>query len=76
MGPNLYATPPEAFTHFHQDGHGTVDSGHLVLSGTNEVVILRRLPEAHKLNAYKIIGFPDPEKMLYNEPHSDKLVSA
>ena len=33
MGPNLYVTPPASFTAFHQDGHGTVDSGHVCLSG-------------------------------------------
>jgi len=41
MGPNLYITPPASFTHFHQDGHGTVDSGHLCLAGFNEVVMLK-----------------------------------
>ena len=39
------------FTQTHQDGHGTVDSGHSNLSGYYEVVMLRRLPECHKLNA-------------------------
>ena len=41
MGPNLYVTPPGSFTHFHQDGHGTVDSGHQCLRGRNEVVMLQ-----------------------------------
>lgn len=48
MGPNLYITPPGSYTIFHQDGHGTVDSGHLCLSGYNEVIILRQLTETHK----------------------------
>lgn len=43
MGPNLYVTPPGSYTDFHLDGFGTVDSGHLCLSGYNEVVMLRRL---------------------------------
>ena len=43
------------FTLIHQDGHGTVDSGHSNLSGYNEVVMLRRLPECHKLNACALI---------------------
>ena len=47
MGPNLYITPARAFTHLHQDGHGTVDSGHQCLTGYNEVVMLRRLDEVH-----------------------------
>ena len=42
-------------TQIHQDGHGTVDSGHSNLSGYNEVVMLRRLPECHKLNACALI---------------------
>ena len=55
MGPNLYVTPPAAFTHFHQDGHGTVDSGHLCLNGYNEVVMLRRLTERHKKHALLVL---------------------
>lgn len=44
FGPNLYLTVPGAFTGFHMDGNGTVDSGHSCISGPNEVVMLRRLP--------------------------------
>lgn len=36
MGPNMYLTPPGSFTSFHQDGFGTVDSGHTCISGTLE----------------------------------------
>ena len=89
MGPNLYVTPPSTFTHFHQDGHGTVDSGHLCMSGFNEVVMLRRLTERHKQHALMILtgGFgaeEDGKKKearpayfdgLYSEPHGDLLVS-
>jgi hypothetical protein len=84
----MYVTPPASFTHFHQDGHGTVDSGHLCLSGYNEVVILRRLTERHKKHALMILtgdldveenkpNMHDPPKYydgLYEEPHADKLV--
>eukprot|EP00980_Cylindrotheca_fusiformis_P021651 scaffold8505_cov130-Cylindrotheca_fusiformis.AAC.17 len=83
MGPNLYVTPPAAFTHFHQDGHGTVDSGHLCLSGYNEVVMLRRLTERHKKHALMILTGDLDEALddcapsffdgLYQEPHADKL---
>lgn len=74
--PNLYITPPAAFTHFHQDGFGTVDSGHLCLSGFNEVVMLRRLPEEHKRKALEIFtsnnGIPTNNyDALYGLPHSD-----
>ena len=43
------------YTQFHQDGHGTVDSGHSCLNGYNEVVMLRRLPECHKRQACQLI---------------------
>lgn len=55
MGPNLYITPPGSFTQFHQDGHGTVDSGHQCLRGSNEVVMLRRMDEANKRRALRIL---------------------
>jgi len=77
MGPNLYITPPDTFTHFHQDGFGTVDSGHLCLNGYNEVVMLRRLPERHKHHALHILNGNDRRSKLveydalYGMPHSD-----
>jgi hypothetical protein len=73
-GPNLYICPPGGFTHIHQDGHGTVDSGHLCLSGYNEVVILRRLPERHKYNAVDILNRTVGGNFapLYNLPHDDE----
>lgn len=80
-------TPPATFTHFHQDGHGTVDSGHLCISGFNEVIMLRRLTERHKQHALMILtGDFGGEKQvkdtptyfdgLYEEPHGDQLVSS
>ena len=79
MGPNLYISPGGGFTHLHQDGHGTVDSGHYVVSGYNEVLILRRMPERHKQNASNMMPGAaagsgrrkqeyDP---LYSLPHGD-----
>ena len=35
----------------HVLGFGTVDSGHLCVSGYNEVILLRRLPKGHDTNA-------------------------
>ena len=84
----MYITPPAAFTYFHQNGHGTVDSGHWCLSGYNEVVMLRRLTERHKKHALMILtgNLDNYEKSskadlppkyfdgLYQEPHGDKLV--
>ena len=77
MGPNLYITPPGSYTIFHQDGHGTVDSGHLCLSGYNEVIILRRLTETHKKNAMKILNGNDypVDDALYHLPHAERTVS-
>jgi hypothetical protein len=77
MGPNLYATPPEAFTQCHQDGHGTVDSGHLCLAGYNEVVMIRRLSQRHKLHALALLKGKDAGLRydgLYDFPHGDGLV--
>jgi hypothetical protein len=48
QGPNMYITPPGSFTFFHEDGFGTVDSGHQSLAGLNEVVMLSRI-EDHAL---------------------------
>jgi len=78
MGPNLYISPPTAFTHFHQDGRGTTDSGHLCLSGHNEVIMLRRLTETHKCHALQLLmgGKVDPRGILYGLPHRDGVVSS
>ena len=79
MGPNLYIAPPGAFTHFHQDGHGTVDSGHFCMSGFNEVVITRRLTERSKRHALRILTGADKNPKgqtfegLYDLPHADNL---
>eukprot|EP00956_Cyclotella_meneghiniana_P028198 scaffold64965_cov79-Cyclotella_meneghiniana.AAC.16 len=71
MGPNLYMTPPSSFTQFHQDGHGTVDSGHYCCRGYNEVVMLRRLPERHKHNALHLLHRTpsSSSSYLYEKPH-------
>ena len=66
------------YTQVHQDGHGTVDSGHSNLSGYNEVVMLRRLPECHKRNACQMVPAPESrqstaqaQNILYKLPHDD-----
>ena len=78
MGPNLYQTPPGGFTQFHQDGHGTVDSGHLCLEGYNEVVMLRRMDEVHKEHALHFLKCNERREgselqydALYGLPHHD-----
>lgn len=70
MGPNAYVTPSGGYTQTHHDGNGTVNSGHVCLSGYNEVIMLRRLPERHKVNAMAILS-PDGVNVcdLWNEPH-------
>ena len=64
----------------HQDGHGTVDAGHSCLSGYNEVVMLRRLPECHKRKACQLVPLKlsdDTQQknqalnILYRLPHDD-----
>jgi hypothetical protein len=70
MGPNSYVTPGGGFTQTHQDGHGTVNSGHVCLSGYNEVIMLRRLPTRHKERAMEILKSGGAERYnLWNEPH-------
>jgi hypothetical protein len=66
------------FTQVHQDGHGTVDSGHSCLLGYNEVVILRRLPDCHKHNACRMVpslkectADEKAHNMLFRLPHDD-----
>eukprot|EP00554_Chaetoceros_debilis_P012240 CAMPEP_0194110982 /NCGR_PEP_ID=MMETSP0150-20130528/10091_1 /TAXON_ID=122233 /ORGANISM="Chaetoceros debilis, Strain MM31A-1" /LENGTH=1306 /DNA_ID=CAMNT_0038800289 /DNA_START=328 /DNA_END=4248 /DNA_ORIENTATION=+ len=77
MGPNLYVTPPGSFTHFHQDGHGTVDSGHMCIDGYNEVIMLRRMSEDHKRQALHLLHYNDRRQKnihydaLYGLPHHD-----
>jgi hypothetical protein len=73
MGPNLYVTPPGSYTDFHLDGFGTVDPGHLCLSGYNEVVMLRRLNTDDQKKAKEILtGSADGVR---RHPHgSDNVV--
>lgn len=70
MGPNLYMAPGGAFTGFHQDGTGTVDSGHSCLTGYNEVVMLRRLPENHKVYAMSFVE----DGAVYGLPHDRQVM--
>lgn len=72
MGPNFYATVGGSYTQLHQDGHGTVDSGHYVLQGYNEVIMLRRMPESHKRYACEIANRGETTfDALYGLPHAD-----
>jgi hypothetical protein len=75
MGPYLYVTPPSPLTYFHQDGHGTVDSGHYCMSGYNEVIMMRRLTERHKQHAlWLLTGKADSPEFfdgLYGLPHAE-----
>ncbi len=57
FGPLIYAGVGGAFTPFHEDGLGTVDSGHLCLTGYNDVVILRRLEGDARKDAADKLGF-------------------
>ncbi len=77
MGPNLHVTPPGSFTHFHQDGHGTADSGHMCIDAYNEVIMLRRMSEDHKRQALHYLHYDDRRRnaiqydALYGLPHYD-----
>lgn len=80
MGPNLYVTPGSTYTSLHQDGLGTVDSGHSCLYGNNEVFMLRRLPEIHKQKACSMVPTKETDSLtalvvsdntMYRLPHDD-----
>ena len=74
MGPNLYITPPGGRTWFHEDGHGTVDSGHQCLTGHNEVIMLRRVvDEPTRLNALSRLNHG--EALDNTRPHDDATLS-
>ena len=75
MGPILYLSPPGSFTQFHQDGYGSVDSGHQCIEGYNEVVMLRRLPEVHKKHAMNILCGNQDYDALLALPHRNVCVN-
>jgi hypothetical protein len=50
---------------------GTVDSGHLCLTGYNEVVMLRRLPSPN----HEKVAMGDDIEYLLDLPHTDVPVS-
>lgn len=63
------------------DGHGTVDSLHLCLSGYNEVILLKRLEEQEALEAVRILTGTETDERakgslahqtLYGEPHQQE----
>lgn len=57
MGPMFYIGTGGAFTSFHEDGVGAVDSVHLNITGCNEVIILRRLTGEQREHASQILKF-------------------
>jgi hypothetical protein len=50
------------------------DSGHFCITGYNEVVMLRRLPERHKLHACQMAPGFEKYDPLYDTPHADSQV--
>jgi hypothetical protein len=45
------------------------DSGHFCIQGYNEVLMLRRLPERHKLHACQMVPGFEKYNPLYDLPH-------
>ena len=74
MGPNLYFG--EGFTFFHQDGHGTVDSGHLNLTGFSDVIMLHggMTPE-QKEHAMQLLCAASNTNFWRGLPHDTQSVS-
>ena len=84
FGPLVFVASPNAFTGFHQDMYGTVDSVHYCHSGCNEVVMLRRLTDAQKKDAMQILFSKSPGDAAASDattnvltvlPHSPRSVS-
>jgi hypothetical protein len=68
MGPNLLISPPGGFTHLHLDGSGTADSGHLCLSGWNEIILFDRMSTDDMETITKRIG-PEENYTTEKRPH-------
>jgi hypothetical protein len=51
-----------------------IDSGHFVIKGRNEVVMLRRMSERHKLDVANLLARFSNYDALYQEPHDDGQV--
>lgn len=71
----FFNTSISYFFHF-QHTQGTVDSGHFCLSGYNEVLMIRRIVERHKIHAVELLmGKELPaEDILYGLPHCNDQV--
>jgi hypothetical protein len=67
MGPFLYITIGGSFTVFHKDGNGSVDSGHTVISGHNEVFMIRKLNDSEE-DQFRIIMNLD-ESLAHDAVH-------
>jgi hypothetical protein len=65
--------PGGAFTALHRDGMGTVDSGHTVAAGWNEVIMLRRTTGPEINEAMQIYHLQSASATEYIEglPHED-----
>lgn len=71
FGPNVYITPAGNFTSLHQDGNGTVDSGHFCHKGHNDVIMMQRGTEKQMKEIENILvgqGCYDPAV-----PHSNGI---
>jgi hypothetical protein len=67
MGPDIFLGVPGAYTRFHVDGAGTVDSGHWCISGFNEVIMFRKLPEKKQADLLRFLGVVSPAANM--KPH-------
>lgn len=73
MGPYLFITRPGPITTFHKDGFGSVDSGHLCLSGYNEIIMFPSLADWQEKKVLEICG--ENAKSAFTEPHETTGVS-
>lgn len=61
-------TKPTTFTYFHQDGNGTVDSGHYCHKGYNDVILFGRLSNNQEKQMEAILFGED---YVPFQPHGD-----
>ena len=72
VGGVAYLAPPGAITQLHQDAGGTMDSGHSVILGHNDVIMFRRLPIADlgpQEKLAEILKLSNDHKM---KPHAEQ----
>ena len=64
LGPLAYFGPSEAVTSIHEDGGGTVDSGHLNVYGYNQILIFPRMTGDQRKMARRIMDLDESMRWM------------